>query len=72
MARARASATGAAGAWMLRQLIEKLLFGVTPDDGATYALAATLLTLVALTASVIPALRAARCRSVVALRELTA
>ena len=60
---------GLAGAWLLRQAIEKLLFGVAPDDVATYVAVAALLSLVAMTASVIPALRATRVDPLVALRE---
>ena len=60
---------GLAGAWLLRQAIEKLLFGVAPDDVGTYVAVAALLSLVAMTASVIPALRATRVDPLVALRE---
>jgi putative ABC transport system permease protein len=62
--------TGIGGAWLLRQLIERLLFGVASDDGATYAMVALLLSIVALIASVIPALRATRVDPLVALREM--
>jgi putative ABC transport system permease protein len=60
---------GLGGAWVLRQALEKLLFGVAPDDIPTYVAVALLLSLVAMTASVIPALRATRVDPLVALRE---
>ncbi len=49
--------------------ISSLLYGVTPTDARTYALAAAALTLVALGASAIPAWRAARLDPMEALRE---
>jgi putative ABC transport system permease protein len=60
---------GIAGAWLLRQLLAKLLFGVSANDGATYAVVALLLSTVAILASTIPALRATRVDPLVALRE---
>jgi predicted permease len=62
-------AIGILGAWLLRQLIEKLLFGVAADDVATYAVVALTLASLAVGASVVPALRATRVNPLVALRE---
>ncbi len=49
--------------------LSRLLFGITPTDGATYATAAILLTAVSLLASYLPARRAARIDPIQALRE---
>ena len=61
-------AGGLAAAWLLRSAVGSLLFGVTPEDGATYAGAAALITLAALAAAAVPALRATRVDPVTALR----
>jgi ABC-type lipoprotein release transport system permease subunit len=45
------------------------LFGTSPTDVATFVGAATLLTVIAVTASFVPALRASRVDPLVALRE---
>jgi putative ABC transport system permease protein len=52
-------AVGAVAAAGLTRLMSALLFGVTPVDAATFAVAASVLVLAALTASYIPARRAA-------------
>jgi putative ABC transport system permease protein len=61
-------ASGLVAAWFLRQLIEKLLFGVSAEDVMTYMTVALVLTTVALAASALPALRATRVDPMVALR----
>ncbi len=48
--------------------LARFIYGVSPTDGVTYALAALMLALTALAASLIPARRAARIDPVVALR----
>ena len=50
---------GAAGAAAFTRLMQQLLFGVTPNDPITYAIAALALTIVSLAAIVPPAFRAA-------------
>jgi predicted permease len=62
-------ATGLLGAMFLTRLMETLLFGVRALDAATFAGVAILLALVALAASYIPALRAARLDPTEALRD---
>jgi putative ABC transport system permease protein len=62
-------AAGAAGAWGLTRLMQKLLFGVTPSDPATFAAVSALLTVVACAASLVPAMRATRVDPVIALRS---
>jgi putative ABC transport system permease protein len=62
-------AAGAAGAWILTRLMQKLLFGVQPSDPATFAAVATLLALVAALAASVPGLRATRVDPVIALRS---
>ena len=59
---------GTAAALMLTRLIRSLLFGVSANDLLTFAAVVILLTLVALTACTIPALRATRVDPMVALR----
>lgn len=59
---------GLVGALIATRLIASLLFGVRPGDPATLALVASTLVLVALTACVLPAVRASRVDPVVALR----
>ena len=59
---------GGALAWLLRRLMEGLLFGVTAEDEATYLAVAGLLAFVALVARAVPALRAANSDPIVALR----
>jgi putative ABC transport system permease protein len=59
---------GVGGAFAISRLLRSLLFGVTPTDAATYALAPMVLIAMALLASYIPAARATRIDPVVALR----
>jgi len=59
---------GLAGAWWLTRLLSNLLFGVTASDPLTFAAVSALLVVVAVLASSIPALRAARVDSIAALR----
>lgn len=61
-------AAGLVAAWFLRQVIEKLLYGVSGEDWTTYVTVAVILTAVALAASALPALRATRVDPMVALR----
>jgi putative ABC transport system permease protein len=60
---------GLAGAYGLTRIMEKMLFGVSASDTVTFASVALLLGGVAVVASLIPALRAARIDPVTALRE---
>ena len=53
----------------LTRLASTLLFGVEPLDAASFAAAPAALTLTALVACTVPALRAARVDSAVALRQ---
>jgi predicted permease len=60
---------GLAAALVLTRLMETLLFDVRPNDPATLAGVAVLITLVAAAASLVPALRATRVDPIVALRD---
>ena len=62
-------AMGALGALASGRIIANQLFGVGAADPATFALVAVLLAAVALTAVLVPALRAARADPLVALRQ---
>ena len=59
---------GLAAAYLLSRLVANLLFGVSAHDPLTFALGGGVLLVVALCASLIPALRAARVEPVAALR----
>jgi putative ABC transport system permease protein len=61
-------AIGLAGAWALSRALGALLFGVTPGDLPSYAVAAVGLTLAALAATLVPARRAASVDPAIALR----
>ena len=61
-------AAGAAGAWALTRLMQKLLFGIEPSDPLTFAAVAVLLSAIAAAAAAIPALRATRVDPAIALR----
>ncbi len=61
-------ALGIGGALALTRLTGSLLFGVSPTDPATFVAVASTLTLVALAACAVPALRASRVDPVTALR----
>ncbi|HEY2905265.1 MAG TPA: ABC transporter permease [Vicinamibacterales bacterium] len=61
-------AAGALGARLLTRYVESLLFQVTPNDPFTLVSVAALLSLVALTATVLPAIRAVRTDPLQALR----
>ena len=60
---------GLVGAMALTRLMERMLFGVTPTDPATFCAVPVVLLAVALVASLIPARRAARIDPTVALRH---
>jgi putative ABC transport system permease protein len=62
-------AAGLALAFASMRLIDALLFATSPTDLPTFAAVATLLVLVAVAASLIPALRASRLDPIIALRE---
>jgi predicted permease len=59
---------GLAGAYAVGQLVKTLLFETPPDDPATFAVVSGLLAVVALSASLVPALRASTIDPVSALR----
>jgi len=60
---------GLVGAFLVTRLLESLLFGVAAVDLMTFAFVAVLLGLVALIATTVPALRAARVDPMIALRS---
>jgi putative ABC transport system permease protein len=62
-------AVGLAGAFALTRVLEGMLFGVTASDPLTFAGGVVALSAVAVVASFIPALRAARVDPVTALRQ---
>lgn len=62
-------AVGVAGAVALARTLEAFLFNVSTIDGQTFAIVAGLLLLVAVLASLVPALRAVRLNPVSALRQ---
>jgi putative ABC transport system permease protein len=59
---------GLLGAWIFRQAVSQLVFGISPADPLTFSGAAALLILFALAVSVIPARRAMKVDPMVALR----
>ena len=61
-------AIGAAGALALGRVMSSFIYGVSSTDPTTFLAVATVLAMVALLASVIPAFRAARVDPIVALR----
>jgi len=62
-------AAGLAAALVLTRLMKALLFEVSPNDPATLAGVAALITVVAAAASLVPAVRATRVDPIVALRD---
>jgi ABC-type antimicrobial peptide transport system permease subunit len=59
---------GLAGAFALTRLLQTMLVGVSPRDPLTFVSGGIVLLMVAIAASVVPALRAARVEPVTALR----
>jgi putative ABC transport system permease protein len=62
-------AVGLGGALLLARLLEAMLFGISAHDPTSFAATAALLGLVAAAACLVPAWRAARVNSLVALRS---
>jgi ABC-type antimicrobial peptide transport system permease subunit len=62
-------AAGLAAARMLSRFAESFLFGVTPSEPATYVLIAIILAFAAVTAAVLPAVRAKRIDPAVVMRQ---
>jgi putative ABC transport system permease protein len=62
-------AIGLVLALAVTRLMSSLLFGITPTDVATFAGSALLLAIIAVAASLVPALRASRVDPLVALRD---
>ena len=60
---------GAAGASIVTRLVASMVYGVTPLDPATFAVAGFVLISVALTAAWLPARRAMRTDPLIALRS---
>jgi len=60
---------GVGGAWGLTRYLTAMLYGVTPLDGVTFSVAALMLVVVAMAASLLPARKASSVDPVVALRE---
>ena len=66
---AAGTAVGLGGAWVLRKTVAELVFGISPADPATFMAAALVLIGFALSASLLPARRAAKIDPMVALRH---
>ena len=62
-------AAGLSAAVVSTRLMETLLFGVSPGDPATLVGVAAVITIVAMTASLVPAIRATRVDPIVALED---
>jgi len=62
-------ALGLAGSFLLSTLLTKLIYGIRPNDPATFAAVAVILAAVAVVASVVPAWRATRVDPLQVLRE---
>ena len=61
-------ALGIGGAFVLRRSLDRLVYGVTTSDPATFIALPMLLAVVAVIASLVPALRAAKVDPMTALR----
>jgi putative ABC transport system permease protein len=61
-------ALGLAGGYVAAQTLSSLLFGVTPGDLTTFAVAASLLMMTTIAACLVPSIRATRVDPVIALR----
>jgi ABC-type antimicrobial peptide transport system permease subunit len=63
-----AGAIGIVGAFALTRLAGKMLFGIRPNDPATFVMAVAAVTLAALAAAYLPGRRAARLNPIETLR----